>query len=126
MFVLLNRLKSAPHALLRFWQDRFSFLYEQATIADAAAFLAYWCDSLEEAHLNADALIHSLRAHADRIVFFIATRLTNAFLEGINSKIQFIKRAATGYRYTKNFKRMILVVVGTLKPPIYQFLTKIT
>jgi len=122
----LHRPKNAPHALLHFWQDRFSFLYEQATVADAAAFLAYWCDSLEEAKLNADALIRSLRTHADGIVSFIATRLTNALMEGINSKIQFIKRAARGYRYTKNFKRMILFVFGTLKPAIYLFPTKIT
>lgn len=122
----LHRPKNAPHALLRFWQDRFSSLYEQATVADAAAFLAYWCDSLEEANLKADALIRSLRAHADGIVSFIDTRLTNALLEGINSKIQFIKRAARGYRYTKNFKRMILFVFGTLKPALYTFPTKIT
>jgi transposase len=35
----LHRAKNAPHDLLRFWQNRFSFLYEQATGADAAAFL---------------------------------------------------------------------------------------
>jgi transposase len=121
----LHRPKNAPHDLLRFWQDRFSFLYEQTTIAHAAAFLAYWCDSLEEAKLNADSLIRSLRAHADGIVSFVATRLTNALLEGINSKIQFIKRAARGYRFTKNFKRMILFVFGVLKPNIYAFPTKI-
>ena len=95
------------------------------TIAHAAAFLDYWCDSLEEAKLNADSLIRSLHAHADGIVSFVATRLTNALLEGINSKIQFIKRAARGYRVTKNFKRMILFVFGVLKPTIYAFPTKI-
>ncbi|MEM8524234.1 MAG: hypothetical protein AAGG68_30195 [Bacteroidota bacterium] len=32
----------------------------------------------------------------------------------MNNKIQFIKRAARGYRYKENFKRMILFAFGAL------------
>lgn len=120
----LHRPKNAPHGRLRFWQDQFSLVYEQKTLSQAAAFLTYWCDSLEEAALKAEALVRSVRAHAEGIISFVATRLTNGVLEGINSKIQIIKRAARGYRYTTNFKRMILFAFGVIQPRLYTFPTK--
>jgi hypothetical protein len=63
-------------------------------------------------------------AHAAGIVSFVATRLTNGLLEGINSKIQWIARATRGYRHTKNFKRMILFVFATIQPRLYLFPTQ--
>lgn len=117
----LHRPTNAPHHLLHWWQEQFSLLYQQATTNDAKAFLCYWCDSLEEAGIKADTLLRTLRSHAEGIVSFVETRLTNGLLEGINSKIQYIKRAARGYRHTKNFKRMILFVFGVIKPQCYSF-----
>lgn len=54
--------------------------------------------------------------HFKGIVEHIRSQLTNGILEGINSKIQTIKRVAKGFRYTDNFKKMILFVFGAIKP----------
>ncbi len=61
-----------------------------------------------------DRLCKSIYKHFRGIVNFVESNVTNGLLEGMNSKIQFIKRAARGYRYTENFKRMILFAFGAL------------
>ncbi|MCU0428278.1 MAG: transposase [Candidatus Kapabacteria bacterium] len=66
--------------------------------------MTYWCDSLEEAGLKAEALIRSVRSHAEGIISFVATRLTNDVLEGINSKFSSLREplVAIGIRPISN------------------------
>lgn len=58
----------------------------------------------------------SLTKHFDGIVQRIQSKLTNGLLEGINSKIQVIKRNARGFKYTDNFKKLILFAFGSIQP----------
>jgi transposase len=95
-------------------KEQLNQLYQAQTKEEMAAYLAYWCDLLEE-KLNATKLAKSLRRHFEGIVNYAQSKLTNALLEGINSKVQIIKRLARGFRYTENFKRMILFVFGTIQ-----------
>lgn len=55
-----------------------------------------------------------LRRHIENILTFIKHRITNAFAEGINSRIQHIKATARGFRNFKNYRTAILFYCGKL------------
>jgi transposase len=55
-----------------------------------------------------------LRKHLDNILTYFDSYLTNAFSEGINSKIQAIKANARGFRNFKNYRTRILFFCGKL------------
>jgi transposase len=55
-----------------------------------------------------------LKRHIENILTFIKHRITNAFAEGINSKIQHIKATARGFRNFKNYRISILFYCGKL------------
>ena len=55
-----------------------------------------------------------LKRHIHNILTFIKHRITNAFAEGINSKIQHIKATARGFRTFKNYRISILFYCGKL------------
>lgn len=95
--------------------SEFDLVWEQKSELDAAGFLTYWMDrSIELFKLT--RLVKSLNKHFSGIISYCRTSLTNGKLEGINNKIQWIKRAARGYRSKENFMRMIHFVFGSLKP----------
>jgi transposase len=96
-------------------QTQLEHLYRANSREEMAAFLAYWIDLIKE-RLHAGKLAKSLKRHFEGIINYAQSRLNNGLLEGINSKIQTIKRLARGFRYTDNFKRMILFVFGTIQP----------
>jgi len=54
------------------------------------------------------------KRHLENILTFIKHRITNAFAEGINSKIQHIKATARGFRNFKNYRTSILFYCGRL------------
>lgn len=55
-----------------------------------------------------------LRKHLDNILTYFDCYITNAFSEGINSKIQAIKANARGFRNFKNYRTRILFFCGKL------------
>jgi transposase len=55
-----------------------------------------------------------LKRHIENILTYIKHRITNAFAEGINSKIQHIKATARGFRNFKNYRTSILFYCGKL------------
>jgi transposase len=57
----------------------------------------------------------SLERHIGGILAFFENRVTNAMAEGINGKIQRIKRAAHGYRNLNNFMNAIYFHCGGLQ-----------
>jgi len=57
----------------------------------------------------------TLKAHLSGIIDFVETRIRNAVLERINSKIQGAERRARGYRNVDNFINMIYFLCGKLK-----------
>ena len=56
----------------------------------------------------------TLRNNSKNILTYIRHRVTNAVLEGINSKIQTVKKMAYGYRNRENFKTAIYFHCGGL------------
>jgi len=56
----------------------------------------------------------TLKAHLDGILSYFRHGITNAFAEGINSKIQMIKSSARGFRSFENYRIAILFHCGKL------------
>ncbi len=80
------------------------------------AFLAYWCDLVEDSGIPAfKKFANTLNAHWTGIVNHIESKISNGILEGINSKIQLAKRRARGYRNIENFISMIYFIAGKLQ-----------
>lgn len=67
-------------------------------------FIAHFAQDL----LGKNPISTTIEKHFDGITTYFDTHLTNGLLEGINSKIQTLKRVARGFRYKENFKKMIL------------------
>jgi transposase len=56
-----------------------------------------------------------MKRHLDHVLNFFQNRVTNAVSEGINSKIQTIKKMACGFRNLENFKTVIYFHCGGLQ-----------
>ncbi len=83
---------------------------------EAAAFLCFWLDQMEE-NFNIPKMNRAIRKYFDGIIRFAKSRITNGPLEGLNSKIQWLRRTARGYRTDENLMRMIYFVFGALRQP---------
>lgn len=100
------------YRLKTLFQDFWEFENKQ----EGAAFLAYWCDLVEEEGILAfKKFTKTLKAHWSGIVNYIESQIANGVMEGINSKIQLAKRRARGYRNITNFINMIYFIAGKLK-----------
>ena len=112
-FKPLWKSKKVDKPLLEYHLKEFDQLWIQPNCKEAAAFLCYWTDRTKEL-FKMERFFKSIRKHFNGIINFVESKLTNGLLEGMNNKIQFIKRAARGYRYKDNFKRMILFAFGAI------------
>ena len=112
-FKPLWKSKKTDKPLLAYHLNEFDQLWIQSNCTDAAAFLCYWLDRTKEL-FQMNSFYKSIHKHFNGIINFVESKVTNGLLEGMNNKIQFIKRAARGYRYKDNFKRMILFAFGAL------------
>jgi transposase len=82
---------------------------------EATAFLAYWCDLVEEANLMPfRKFANTIKTHWSGVVNYIHAKISNGILEGINTKIQLAKRRARGFRNLDNFISMIYFIAGKL------------
>jgi transposase len=83
---------------------------------EAAGFLAYWCDLVEESSIiPMKKFVATVKSHWSGLINFIETKIANGIIEGINNKIQLAKRRARGYRNITNFINMIYFIAGKLK-----------
>ena len=83
---------------------------------EAKSYLQFWCDLAYDSGIQPfKKFVTMIKAHWFGIVNYFDSKITNGVLEGINSKIQLIKRRARGYRNIKNFINMIHFCCGKLK-----------
>lgn len=102
--------------LLREHIKELDLVWQQIDPSNAAAYLCFWIDQTEDLY-GLSKLRKSLQKHFDGIVRYCKTKLTNGRVEGLNNKIQWIRRTARGYRSDENFMRMIYFIFGALKLP---------
>lgn len=96
-------------------QELFNDFWDFNDKEEAEAFLAYWCDFVDEAGiLPFKKFAATLKSHWSGVVNYIEAKISNGILEGINSKIQLAKRRARGYRNIHNFVYMIYFIAGKL------------
>ena len=108
--------ETAHSKLLRTHIKQLDLVRQQINSSEAAAYLCFWIDQTEQL-FGLSKLRKSLNKHFDGIVRYCETKLTNGKVEGLNNKIQWIRRTARGYRSDENFMRMIYFVFGALKLP---------
>lgn len=80
--------------------------FRQQEAQKAKAQLCFIADFAQE-RLGPNPISGTIRRHFQGIANYFDSRLTNGLLEGINSKIQLLKRIARGFRDKDNFKKMI-------------------
>jgi len=74
-----------------------------------------WCRSAARSRLSPVIRVQAMiRSHLDGIVNAIEHQVSNARAEGINSRIQWVKRMARGYRNTERFRNAIYFHLGGL------------
>jgi len=89
-------------------KNNFQLLWKQTDKIKASAFLSFWADIMKTFKKKVlTTLAKTLDKHHQRIINVIDTKITNAILEGFNSKIQTLKRKARGYKYAENLILMV-------------------
>lgn len=101
----------------RMWAAKESFrpFWNYVSKAWAEKFFRHWY--FWATHSRIPELIRvakMIEAHLDNILTYFRHGITNAFTEGMNSKIQEIKSAARGFRNFENYRIAILFYCGKL------------
>lgn len=107
--------KDDRDAITRLYEDLNTF-YQLENWAAAKAHLTFLADFAQIHFGDRNSFSKSIRRHFDGIVEHMRSGLNNGILEGINSKVQTIKRVAKGFRYIENFKLRILFAFDVIKP----------
>jgi transposase len=98
-------------------KETFQLMWQMPDQESASRYVDLWCDyAINYAGIPAFAkFAKTVLSHKSGIINFIESRITNAVLEGINSKVQLAKRRARGYRNLDNFINMIYFLCGKLR-----------
>lgn len=89
-------------------KNNFKELWEQTNKLEASSFLSYWTDMVSSFNKKVlNKLANTLNKHHQKIINVVESKVTNAALEGFNSKIQTLKRKARGY---KDVEKLMMIV----------------
>lgn len=112
-----QRLKEMAVKTGRAWAIKESFreIWRCKTVDEAATFFKKWYWWATHSRLEPmRKAAHTIKNHWQGIANAIASRVTNACTEGLNSKIEKIKRDAFGFRNKGKFRTAILFHCGGL------------
>jgi transposase len=113
-----EELRSADLATGRAWsiKETLRHLWNQPDLATATAHWKRWF--FWATHCRLAPIIQAARTvkrHVENVLTYFTHRITNAVSEGLNSKIQTIKKRAYGFRNKDNFKTAIYFHCGGLE-----------
>lgn len=97
-------------------KELFKEVWAQQNVSQAGTVMGIWMQMVIETQL--DPLLEfvaMLKKHLNGVAAYFKSKLTNGIAEGINAKIQAIKRIAKGYRNMYNFRTMIYFHLGGLE-----------
>ncbi len=101
------------------FQDIYKIIYDHAT-ADVA--IRKWLLWAVRSRLEpVKEFARTVKKHYVGILRFFESRLTNGMMEGINSRIQEIKRRGRGFRNISNFISMIYLEAAGLPMSSYHY-----
>jgi len=90
--------------------------YEQANPQAAKLFLDEWIAMVKESGIEPMIKVAgTIEDHAEGVLRWFKSGLSNGFLEGLNSLIQAAKAKARGYRTIRNLITMAYLIAGKLK-----------
>ena len=95
------------------FQDIYRSIYEPAAAEEAVKKWLSWAVRSRIEPVKSFAKM--VKAHFDGIMRYFTSRLTTGTMEGINSRIQEIKRRGRGFRNIDNFITMIYLEAGGLE-----------
>lgn len=119
----LDQLKQANLITAKAYQMRLNLqdIYKLNSVECFQRKLIQWCDWVKsygkfKGYLFKPmvAAAESILNHFDGIISFAHARITNAYMEGLNSVFSAVKRKARGYRSNKNLIIMLYFVAGKL------------
>lgn len=98
-----------------FYKESLRELWEQETVAEATSFFKEWYRRVIHTKLEPmKKVAKTIKSRLANVVSYCLYPITNAVAEGINSKIQSIKRRVGGYRNRQNYKTAIYFYCGGL------------
>ena len=112
---LVKSLRRDRYRLWRAWdlKERLRAFYRQVPRADARLYLKRWITSALRSRIPAFInLARQIRHNFEPIVAAVELDLSNARLEGINSRIRLIQRRGYGYRSVDSLAAMIYLCLG--------------
>ena len=110
-------LKASQLKTSRAWslKEMFRNFWLCETVAEGRAYFTGWYSWAIRSRLEpVKKVARSFKSHLENMVTYFDHRLTNASLEGLNSKIQGLIKKACGYRNRERFKTDILFHCGGL------------
>lgn len=113
-----SQLKGSQLKTGRAWslKEMFRNFWDCETVADGRQYFSSWYSWAIRSRLEpVKKVARTFKRHLDNIVTYFDHRLTNASLEGLNSKIQGIIKKACGFRNRERFKTDILFHCGGLE-----------
>ena len=115
--IALARLRGEYEKLGRAWtiKELFSKLWDYHRESAARTFFDDWHGWAVRSRLPAIVSVAKMiKRHFENVITYLRLRITNAAAEGLNSKIQWIKYQARGFRNEDRFERAILFHCGGL------------
>ena len=116
----LNALKLSNRRIHRAWvlKDEFETFWEYSYTQSAKSFFNGWITAALKSRLKPmKKFALMIQRHANHILPFVKTRLTNAVSEGINRIIKIVKNRASGFANLAAFTDMIFLTVGDMNIP---------
>lgn len=113
----LESIKKRELNVSKAWYIRelFRHFWTRRDASFAQSYFDYWCKEAFSTGLpEVKKVARMLRKHLANILTYFDCYITNAFSEGINSKIQTIKANARGFRNFENYRISILFFCGKL------------
>ncbi len=119
----LEKLRRANRALGRAWElkEYLAAILGQATPEEAPELLEEWLDWAARSRLEPFVKLgRTIRKHAEGILAYLDTRMTNGPVEGINNKLRVIARRAYGFHSPDALISMLFLCCGgiELAPPL--------
>jgi len=99
-------------------KDEFELFWNYKAPWAARRFLKNWCTTALKSRLEPiRKFVRTIKDHAENIITFIESRLTNATAEGLNRIIRLVKNRASGFQSVKAFIDLIYLTVGDVDIP---------
>jgi len=96
-------------------KELFKHFWDRRDKDYAMRYFEFWVDEVKKSKVEEMRKVsRMLQSHLENVLTYFDCYITNAFSEGINSKIQGLKASARGFRNFENYRTRILFFCGKL------------